>query len=194
MVAVDKNRIQEKCRQEQLEYLMRRYEKKVLKLAYYHLRDRQQAEDVAQEVFCRVFRNLDRFREESSYYTWIYRITVNLCKDYLRSAFFRRILPWDDFRYLERLRKSEERMFEAVEGGEVFQKVMDLPLKYRTVTTLYYFEEMPVSEIAAVLNIKENVVRTRLSRARQFLRDLLSRGETSDGRKKAGGSVKSCEE
>jgi RNA polymerase sigma-70 factor (ECF subfamily) len=183
---VEESKLQDDLRTRQLEYLVQRFGKKILKLAYYHLRDRQQAEDIVQEVFCRVYQNLDSFRQESSYYTWIYRITVNLCKDYLRSAYYRRIIPWSDFRYLDNLRKSEERMFEAVEGGDVFRKVMDLPLKYRTVTALYYFEEMTTQEISQVLNIKENAVRTRLTRARKILRDLLMRGETSHGRQQTG--------
>ncbi|HHU31126.1 MAG: sigma-70 family RNA polymerase sigma factor [Zhaonellaceae bacterium] len=186
MGKVEESKLQDDLRTRQLEYLVQRFGKKILKLAYYHLRDRQQAEDIVQEVFCRVYQNLDSFRQESSYYTWIYRITVNLCKDYLRSAYYRRIIPWSDFRYLDNLRKSEERMFEAVEGGDVFRKVMDLPLKYRTVTALYYFEEMTTQEISQVLNIKENAVRTRLTRARKILRDLLMRGETSHGRQQTG--------
>lgn len=184
-----KNEASEDLRAKELEYLMKRFGKKLLKLAYYHVRDHQQAEDIVQEAFCRAYQNLDKFREESSYYTWIYRITVNLCKDYLRSAYFRRMIPWSDFRYLERLKKSEIRMFEAVEGGDVFRKVMDLPLKYRTVTALYYFEEMPVKEIAVTLNLTENAVRTRLTRAKKFLRQILLRGEAG-GRKKGGRTVK----
>ncbi|HHY60345.1 MAG TPA: sigma-70 family RNA polymerase sigma factor [Clostridia bacterium] len=167
----------EEQRTQELEYLMRRFGPKVRKIAYYYVRDRYQAEDIAQEVFCRVYRHLDRFRGESGYYTWIYRITVNLCKDYLRSAYFRRMIPWGEFRYLHDLKEREERMFEAVEGGELFQKVMDLPLKYRTVTALYYFEDMSTAEIAAVLGVKENLVRTRLCRARKILKEILARGE-----------------
>ena len=78
---------------DQLEYLMRRFGPQVQRIAYYYLRDLYLAEDVAQEVFYRVYRDLDKFRGESSYYTWIYRITVNLCRDYLRSAALRRLIP-----------------------------------------------------------------------------------------------------
>ncbi|NLC37752.1 MAG: hypothetical protein GX779_00620, partial [Clostridia bacterium] len=62
------------------------------------------------------------------------------------------------------------------EGGELFQKVMDLPLKYRTVTALYYFEDMSTGEIAEILRVKENLVRTWLYRARKLLQESLSRG------------------
>lgn len=166
-------------RSELLDYLMRRFGDKVLKLAYYHVRDRHQAEDIAQEVFCRVFENLDKFRRDSSYYTWIYRITVNLCRDYTASAYFRRILPWGNTKNMSSMAKINERLFEAVEGGEVFQKVMDLPLKYRTVLALYYFEEMTTPEIAKVLKIRESTVRTRLCRGRNMLKEVLSREEVT---------------
>jgi len=72
---------------------------------------------------------------------------------------------------------TDERMFETVEGGEIFHKVMDLPLKYRTVLALYYFEEFTTPEIASILKIRENTVRARLSRGRKMLKDVLLREE-----------------
>mgnify|MGYP000847702290 CR=1 FL=1 len=158
----------------QLEYLMRRFGKQVVKLAYYHLRDRHLAEDIAQEVFCRVYQNLDTFRHDSSYYTWIYRITVNLCRDYIRSAYSRRVFTLDNAKHLESGEDPIDRLLERIEGGEVFQKVMDLPIKYRMVTVLYYFEEMSTVEISRILDIGESTVRTRLCRARKMLKDVLS--------------------
>jgi len=160
---------------EQLEYIMRRFGDKVLKIAYYYLRDRHLAEDISQEVFCRVYQNLDSFRGESSYYTWIYRITVNLCRDYMESAYCRRVFPWGIIGRRTVPTDSTNRMLEAVEGGRIFQKVMDLPSDYRTVVALYYFEELPVSQIAEILNLREGAVRTRLCRARKMLKDILSR-------------------
>ena len=153
-----------------LDYLMRRFSASVVKIAYYHLRDRHLAEDIMQEVFCRVFKNMDSFRRESSYYTWIYRITVNLCSDYKKSAYNRRISLKDT---LDGPYESEARLFEEAEGGEVFSCVMDLPLKYRTVMALHYFEDMPTPEVARMLKISESAVRTRLHRGRNLLKDVL---------------------
>lgn len=154
-----------------LDYLMRRFGGRVLKLAYYYVRDRYLAEDIMQEVFFRVYKNLDKFRKDSSYYTWIYRITVNLCNDYKESGWYKRILlghegrkDWDT---------TDTRTIEEVEGGEIFRKVMDLPLKYRTVAALYYFEDIPTPEIARILKISENAVRTRLFRGRNLLKEAL---------------------
>lgn len=158
---------------ETLDYLMRRYGDKVLKLAYYHVRDRHLAEDILQEVFCRVYLNLEKFRRDSSYFTWIYRITVNLCHDYKVSAYYRRILPVAE--NTEEKRDSDARLFETVEGGEIFAKVMDLPEKYRAVIALYYFDEMTTPEIAQVLKITENTARARLFRGRNMLKEVLDK-------------------
>jgi RNA polymerase sigma-70 factor (ECF subfamily) len=167
---------QNEQRSQELEYLMRRFGDQVLRLAYYYLRDRYLAEDVAQEVFCRVYQNLDDFRHESSYFTWIHRITVNLCRDHLRSAAFRRWIPWGDSHTLEGIGGKTERHLEAVEGGEVLQKVMDLPVKYRVVLALHYFHDYSTREIAEITGIREGTVRVHLSRARQMLKKRLTQG------------------
>jgi RNA polymerase sigma-70 factor, ECF subfamily len=156
-----------------LDYLMRRFGDQVMRLAYYYLRDRYLAEDIFQEAFYRVYINLDKFRRDSSYFTWIYRITVNLCQDYLASAYFRRMLPWHNMD-LRAASKTETSLFEAAEGGDVFMKVMDLPDKYRVVIALYYFEELTTPEISKRLNIKETTIRTRLSRGRDMLKESLA--------------------
>ncbi|MGI6777647.1 MAG: sigma-70 family RNA polymerase sigma factor [Acetivibrionales bacterium] len=167
----------ENNRSELLDYLMRRFSDKVIKIAYYHVRDRYMAEDICQEVFLRVYKNLDKFCRDSTYFTWIYRITVNLCRDYKASAYFRRMLPWCGWG-AEDMTETDERLFEAAEGGEVFRKVMDLPLKYRTVLALYYFEEFTTPEIARILKIRENTVRARLCRGRKMLKEILAREES----------------
>jgi len=161
---------------EALEYLMKRFGDKVIRLAYYYVRDRHQAEDIAQEVFCKVYEKLDDFRGDSSYFTWIYRITVNRCRDYLTSSAFKKLLLWDNIGSLEKLRDKSDtnRLFEEVEGGEIFSKVMDLPTKYREVIVLYYFEGFTTVEISEILDLKESTVRTRLCRARDQLRRILT--------------------
>lgn len=163
-------------RKEVLEYLMKRFGDKVQKLAYYYVRDRYQAEDIAQEVFCKIYEKLDCFRGDSSYYTWIYRITINKCRDFLASSSFKRLLLMGNPSEMERQRKLADtnRLLEQVEGGELFSKVMDLPTKYRIVIVLYYFEDMTTVEIARILNLKESTVRTRLCRAREKLKKTLA--------------------
>jgi len=161
--------------EEQLEYLMLRFGKQVLKLAYYYVRDKYLAEDIYQEVFIRVYRNLDKFKHESSYYTWIYRITVNLCKDYLKSATFKKLITFGIMNDFKRSSQEANRLLEKVEGGEVFSLVMELPAKYRLPLSLHYFEGFSTSEIAPMLEITESNVKVRLHRGREKLKTLLSK-------------------
>lgn len=173
-ISQEAKRLSNQEKAQSLEYLMRRFGDKVLRIAYYYVRDKYQAEDIAQEVFCKVYENLEKFRNESSYYTWIYRITVNKCHDYLTSATFRRIFLLDNIKKLNRIKKIERHPFEVIDNKDIFHKVMELPLKYRIVIVMYYFEELSTVEISKILKIKESTVRTRLCRAREKLKKLLS--------------------
>jgi len=161
-------------KEEHICYLMQRYGKQVYRLAYYYVRDRYLAEDIYQEVFVRVFRNYDKFRQESSFYTWIYRITVNLCKDYLKSARYKRIITAGFINDDQRPRELN-RLMEEAEGGSVFSTVMELPEKYRLPISLHYLDGLPVSEISRILKISESSVKVRLHRGRNKLRELLAK-------------------
>lgn len=166
-----------------LERLMEAYGDRVLHLAYFYLKDRQLAEDVAQEVFIKVYKGLDNFRGQSSIYTWIYRITVNLCRDKLRSFSWRRLVFTDD---LQVLTKSEEdteaSALKEVRKQELLNHILKLPDHYREVLALHYFEELPTAEIAAIIDQNEITVRTRLHRARKALKDILIKeGELLEG-------------
>ena len=110
-------------KKEQLEYLMRRFGSQVMKIAYYYLRDIHQAEDIYQEVFIRVYYNLDKFRGECSYYTWICRITSNLCKDYLKSAAFRKFITVGVVNDYNKSLREASRMLEEVEGSQIFRSL-----------------------------------------------------------------------
>jgi len=162
-------------KKDQLEYLMLRFGKQVFKIAYYYLRDQYLAEDIHQEVFIRVYRNLEKFRRESSYYTWIYSITVNLCKDYLKSAALKKFITVGIVDYLTRSVQESNRMFEEAEGGEIFRMVMDLPVKYRIPISLHYFEGLSISEIARMLKTSESNIKVRLHRGREKLKVLLAK-------------------
>lgn len=168
-----------------LEHLMQEYGTKVLHLAYYHLKDRQLAEDVAQEVFIKAYRNWDSFRGESSPYTWLYKITVNLCRDKARSAWWRRLLPTEDPR-VEAGSGSEppsppednpeEAAIKADQREAMLRHVMKLPEVYREVVVLYYYHDLSTVEIGQVCGQNENTVKTRLFRARNQLREMLLKG------------------
>ncbi len=172
----------------QLEYLMRRFGDEVLHLAYFYLKDRHAAEDVAQEVFLRVYSHLDEFRHEGSYHTWIYRIAVNVCRDRLRSWSNRNVFVVGDpageegevvpFRYLPAAAdNAEHEAIRSLEADRVWEAVLSLPPKYREVLALHYYHDQPIKRIAQLTGLTESNVRVRLHRARQMVKEKLTERE-----------------
>lgn len=163
---------------------MQEYGTKVLHLAYYYLKDRQLAEDVAQETFIKAFQHWGSFRGESSAYTWLYKITVNLCRDKARSAWWRRLVPTEEPRnvtseWAEPAMPEdgpEESAIRNDRRGALLQQVMQLPEMYREVVILFYYQDLSTSEIAEVTGQNENTVKTRLYRARAMLKEALVKG------------------
>ena len=159
-----------------LEYLMRTYGNDVLRMAYSYVKDYDTAEDIFQEVFIKVNANLAEFRGESSVKTWLLRITVNACKDYLKSAYNRRVTMFseEEEENIPAADMAEE--IERKQDGEQIRKaLLLLPEKYREVLLCLYFEERSVAETAKVLGLSEGTVKRRLSRARDKFRVILEK-------------------
>lgn len=142
--------------------ILNTYSKMVYRLAYARTKNRYDADDVLQEVFLRYIRSDLKFVEEEHRRAWLIKATINCSKTLLSSAWFRRTAPLEDTLTTELEEKSE-----------VYYAVMALPVKYRTVIHLYYYEDLPVSEISALLKIKEGTVKSQLHRARSLLQETL---------------------
>ena len=159
-----------------LEYLMRTYGNDVLRMAYSYVKDYDTAEDIFQEVFIKVNANLTEFRGESSVKTWILRITVNACKDYLKSAYSRRVTMFSEDEEAQIPTEDTTAEIERKQDGEQIRKaLLLLPEKYREVLVCLYFEERSVAETEKVLGLSEGTVKSRLSRARDKFRVILER-------------------
>lgn len=164
-------------------YLMEQYGTRVLHLAFFYLKDRHLAEDIAQEVFIKAYRQWDRFRGDSSVYTWLYKITVNLCRDRARSAWWRRMLPTDDPDVLSHGESQlppedgpEDAVLRIAQNEELMAAVMQLPDAYREAIVLYYYQELSTVEIAEITGVSDNTIKTRLFRARAMLKGHLTKG------------------
>ncbi|BDG61099.1 RNA polymerase subunit sigma [Caldinitratiruptor microaerophilus] len=167
-------------RDELLTQWMEQYGTRILHLAYFYLKDRHLAEDVAQEVFLRAYRHMDSFRGDSAVYTWLYRIAVNVCRDRARSPWWRRVTLPGQLPLATGGEFPEEAAVQADRRQAVLEHVLALPVHYREVLVLYYYQDLSTGDIARVLDLPENTVKTRLHRARQQLRDALSaRGVTA---------------
>lgn len=164
----------------EIETLMRQYGNDVLRTAYMYVKDIHTAEDIFQDVFIKVNQKLSTFEGNSSIKTWIIRITINTCKDYLKSAWNRRVVPMMEYQEDAIVSETDYDDVEKQDTKELIKKsVLSLPAKYKDVVLCVYFQEMTITEAAQVLNIAEGTAKSRLSRARQKLKSILE-GRISD--------------
>ncbi len=153
--------------------MMDNYGNDVLRTAYMFLKDYHKAEDAFQEVFVKVFHKYESFREESSEKTWIIKITINTCKDILRSAWLKRVHLTDTIANEGSTAGIENRIVKSEENRLLFNEVIALKPAYKEVVILFYYQDYDTSQISKILNIAEGTVRSRLFRAREILRTKL---------------------
>jgi len=153
--------------------IVRRWQSRLVNLAWRFSRDRTAAEDMAQDAFVSAFRGLRTFRGESSFSTWLTAIALNSYRSWLRDRPPARLADW---------RPPPTADVEDRERASVVQHaVARLPPRYRDPIVLFYFQEMDLAETARVLGLREGTVKARLHRGRKLLeRRLLARQETFD--------------
>lgn len=149
-----------------------RHQDMVYRLALHSLGAPQDADDAVQEVFLRLYQRAEPFDSPEHLRRWLLRVTVNYCRDVLKSPWRRRRVSLESLPELPAFQREEERA--------LYQAVMALPEKYRTVLDLFYYEELSVREIAGLLHIQVSAVTTRLSRARGKLKNALGEGWSDD--------------
>ncbi len=159
------------------EGIMDQYGDRLTKLSYNYTKDWNLAEDIVQEVFITCYKEYETLDSIVSFQAWIFRITINKCKDLLKSSFFKRVFMNSS---LLALTKSPELSPEMVtvkncEEAILSECVLVLPIKYREVITLHYYDELSIEEISEILKINRNTIKTRLKRARLKLKILMER-------------------
>ena len=159
--------------------LVARYQDAVFAMASRFVPGAVDAEDVAQEAFLKAYRGLEGFKGEARFSTWLYRITWNLCADWLRRH--RRSgrtahLPLENAEALADGRVDLERGLLASEERRKVREALDgLDEKYRSVIVLLYYQKLSYEEIASVMGVPLKTVETRLYRARRMLKQSLER-------------------
>lgn len=163
--------------------LVQKYQQEVFNLIFHYIGRKDDVEDLAQEVFLKVFVHLPKFETRASFRTWIYRITLNVCIDHARKRKLRRMLS------LEGLSEwTKERLWlrhaaapsphEATELHELDQDIQrgldQLPTDFRRVLVLRDMEGLDYDEIAEITGWRLGTVKSRLFRARQRLREFLA--------------------
>jgi RNA polymerase sigma-70 factor (ECF subfamily) len=152
--------------------LVQRHKEKVRNIIYVTLNSSQEVDDIAQEVFITVYRNLKNFRFQSQFTTWLYRITVNKCRDHLRNKKIRRMfLPIDN---ASNKNFSDDTSVEDLNISEIVRAAISkLPYKLRTPLLLKDIEGLSYQEISESLDCEIGTVKSRIFRAREGLRKLL---------------------
>lgn len=142
--------------------VIRKYFDTVYKLALSQTKNQIFAEDVTQDVFVRFIQNKDKFESEEHIKAWLIRVTINCSKSVFMSSWFKKTVPLE-----------EALTFDNPEKSDVYFAVQDLPLKYRMVIHLFYYEDMNVREIAESIDVKESTVKSHLHRGRMLLKNKL---------------------
>lgn len=152
-----------------MEAAVKRYADMVYRLASVHTQTIQDAEDVFQDVFLKLLRYKKRIVSEEHLKAWLIRVTVNQCITKATQAAKHNVVPLDTA-LVEGVKEEKE------EFSELYEAVKQLPLKYRQVIYLYYYDEYKISEIATILKKNESTIKTWLSRGRQMLNHMLKGG------------------
>lgn len=143
-----------------------RYADMLYRLAFSHLQNREDAEDVVQEVFVK-YLAASQFKDTEHEQAWLIRVTVNACYDFLRKKKYRLHVPLEEIE--ETVAKEEEALM------DICQMLSGLAPKYKTVMLLYYLEGYSVEEISHILKLSKSAVKMRLSRGRELLKEHIAK-------------------
>lgn len=150
------------------------YGQDLLQLVYTYVKDKALAQDLTQEILVKCYEAYPAYKGKSTLKTWMWRIAINHCKDYLKSWYNQNIqVAVDAGVDVQASSNVEQQVIQQDEQERLAKTVMQLPIKYREVIYLFYFEDYTSKEIAVVLSINENTVKTRLRKAKQFLKEQL---------------------
>lgn len=142
--------------------IIEKYSDMVYRLALARTKNISDAEDIFQEVFMRLIKNIENIHGEEHLKAWLIRVTINCSKTLLTASWFKKVVSLQD-----------NLTFSAPEKSNVYYTVLDLPMKYRTVIYLFYYEDLSISYISQILGIKESTIKSQLSRGRDLLKNKL---------------------
>ena len=165
------------------EMLVRRYQRQVANLVYLTMGNSDDVEDITQEVFIRVYRSLPKFKFDASFFSWLYRITMNLCIDEIRKRKIRHVFSLDYLTEdtLEKNRKDKEHptAFDALKKEEkqkvVRSALQKLKPEHREILIMREYQDLSYDQISETLDLRLEAVKSRIFRARKEMKNLLNK-------------------
>lgn len=161
-------------KEEAIDQIMKMHGQEILQLTFSYVSNRAVAEDLTQEIFVKCYKSLHTYNKKSKLRTWLWQIAINHCKDYLRSWYHKNVFVTenDEDRITDHA-SVETAIIKKDEDEQLAEAVMSLPVQYREVIYLFYYEDLSLREISEVTDINENTVKTRLRRAKEILKERL---------------------
>ena len=165
------------------EALYARFSPRMLGVCYRFAKNREDAEDMLQEGFIKVFTQMHQYRNEGALEGWIRRIIVHTCINHLKKN--KKFSESLDIIHANSMHINEEMIPSIMQAKQVVECIRMLPLGYRTVLNLYAIEGFPHKEIAAILDIEESTSRSQYTRAKNMLEQILIKKRIIDNPEKA---------
>jgi len=159
---------------ESLEKIYFKYKNQLLKLIWYYVYNRQDAEDIMQMLFIKMIKGINKYKpyKEVKFKTWLFKAAINTAKDFLKKK-----KPEIDIEQIETLPDSRKGVEDRFAENEIINKirknVMRLPLKYKEAVSLRYFEDLPYNEIAYILKKPVGTIKSRINYAVNLLKSRL---------------------
>ncbi|GKU25226.1 RNA polymerase sigma factor [Clostridium folliculivorans] len=136
------------------------YSDMLFKICMIYLGNKEDAEEAVQESFLKLIYKSPQFNSNEHEKAWLIRVTINVCKDILRSIWRKRVINTEDI----------ERYYDSSKELEIMEEIIRLPSKYKDVIYLYYFEDYSIKDISKILKVTESAVKMRLKRGRDTLK------------------------
>ena len=148
--------------EDKVRYYIEKYHSTVFRVAYSYVKKQEDAEDIVQETFLKLYSSEITFNTDENAKAWLIRVSINLAKDMLKSSWFKGKTELD-----------RDIPYENKDEGIIFDCIHKLKPEYCSVILLYYYEGYSAKEIAQILKVSHSLITTRLSRARKQLKTML---------------------
>ena len=168
------------------EEIVKMYQQKICSTIFFMVKNENIVEDLAQEVFIKIYRNIGKFNAESSLYTWIYRITMNTCIDQIkkekRFTYINPVIETEDgemeVQYEDETQKLDEILEEKIRREKLIKAIKKLPAEQRALIVLRDVRQFKYMEIAEMLKLNLGTVKSKINRSRQALKEILEQDGT----------------